>query len=59
MKKNLFKRIVSVCSAAVMMCSIGITADLPEVKAYAADVYSDTLPDAFDMVMLRKMLLEK
>lgn len=45
MKKNLFKRIVSVCSAAVMMCSIGITADLPEVKAYAADVVDFSLSD--------------
>ena len=45
MKKNLFKRIVSVCSAAVMMCSIGITADLPEVKAYAADIVDFSLSD--------------
>lgn len=45
MKKNLFRRIVSVCSAAAMICGIGITADLPEVNAYEADIVDFSLSD--------------
>ncbi|MBR3760193.1 MAG: glycoside hydrolase family 127 protein [Ruminococcus sp.] len=45
MKNNLFRRIVSVCSVAVMMCNIGVTVDLLEVTAYEADIVDFSLSD--------------
>ncbi len=45
MKNNLFRRIVSVCSVAVMMCNIGVTVDMLEVTAYEADIVDFSLSD--------------
>jgi len=50
---------VNTADAVIMQKYILGTTTITCEQAYAADVYSDTIPDAFDMVMLRKMLLEK